>query len=234
MRARAEAAALVVEFIGVFALTFVGAGAIVGTGGQNLVAIAFAHGLTIAVMVAAAGHISGGVYNPAVAIGLMATGKLPLVRGAGFIVAELLGGVVAALLLKGIFPADKIAAVRLGTPLPGAGVSAGQALLVEVVLTFFLVFVIYGVAVDKRGPATIAGLAIGLTVTLDILMGGPISGAAMNPARWFATALVDGAWTAAWVYIVGPVVGAVAAAALYTFVLLDDVRENAPVDLPQR
>ena len=235
MRARSEVPALIVEFLGVFLLTFVGAGAIIGTGGDDLVAIALAHGLSIAVMVAAAGHISGGVYNPAVAAGLMASGKLPVARGLAFIVAEVLGAIVAALLLRGIFPAAAVDAVNLGTPLPGQGVSAGQALLVEIVLSFFLMFVIFGVAVDSRGPSGIAGLAIGLTVALDILMGGGVSGAAMNPARHFGPALVQGAWRGAWVYWVGPMLGAVAAALLYTFLLLDRRQQvDESIDLPQR
>ncbi len=235
MRARSEVPALIVEFLGVFLLTFVGAGAIIGTGGDDLVAIALAHGLSIAVMVAAAGHISGGVYNPAVAAGLMASGKLPVARGLAFIVAEVLGAIVAALLLRGIFPAAAVDAVNLGTPLPGQGVSAGQALLVEIVLSFFLMFVIFGVAVDSRGPSGIAGLVIGLTVALDILMGGGVSGAAMNPARHFGPALVQGAWRDAWVYWVGPILGAVAAALLYTFLLLDRRQQvDESIDLPQR
>lgn len=226
MQRRSKLAPPIVEFLGVFLLVFAGAGAIIGTGGQDLVAIALAHGLAIAVMVAAAGHISGGVYNPAVAIGLMAAGKLSIPRGTLFIVAQLLGGIVAALLLKGIFPAAAIDAVSLGTPLPGAGVGAGRALLVEIVLTFFLVFVIFGAAIDERGAAPIAGLMIGLTITVDILIGGGVSGAAMNPARSFGPALVQGAWRDNWVYWLGPILGALAAALLYTFMLLDDDKDD--------
>lgn len=234
MKARAEAGNLVVEFLGVFLLTFAGAGAIIGTGGQDLVAIALAHGLAIAVMIAAVGHISGGVFNPAIAVGLMATGKLPVARGLAFIAAQVLGGIAAALLLKGIFPAEAVDRVALGTPLPGAGVSPLQALLVEIVLTFFLMFVIFGVAVDTRVSGPLAGLAIGLTITLDILMGGGISGAAMNPARSFGPAIVQNAWTANWVYWVGPILGALAAAFLYQTLLLDDDQQTAQsVDLPQ-
>ena len=234
MDTRGEVPKLVVEFIGTFTLTFAGIGAIVGTQGQDLVAIALAHGLAIFLMVAAAGHISGGVYNPAVAIGLMAAGKLPIPRGAGFIVAELLGAVVAAGLLKVILPAEAVDAVSLGTPLPGAGIGAGQALLMEMVLTFFLVFVIFGVAVDDRGPKALVGLPIGLTVAMDILAGGPISGAAMNPARSFGPALVQSAWRDNWVYWVGPILGALAAALLYTFVLLDRFQEqDESINLPQ-
>ncbi len=145
-----------------------------------------------------------------------------------------LGAIVAALLLRGIFPAAAVDAVNLGTPLPGQGVSAGQALLVEIVLTFFLMFVIFGVAVDTRVSGPLAGLAIGLTITLDILMGGGISGAAMNPARSFGPAIVQNAWTANWVYWVGPILGGLAAALLYTFVLLEPPQEQEEsVNLPQ-
>ncbi len=234
MKRRSGLAELIVEFLGVFALAFIGAGTIIATGGQNLVAIAFVHGLAIAVMIAAAGHISGGVYNPAVAAALMASGKMPVARGLAFIAAEVLGGIVAALLLRLIFPAARTDAVNLGTPLPGDGVSAVQALLVEIVLTFFLVFVIFGVAIDRRGAANIAGLAIGLTITIDILMGGAVSGAAMNPARHFGTALVQGAWRDAWVYWVGPILGGVAAALLYTFALMNTGgADEQAIDLPQ-
>lgn len=233
LKGRTEIAALLMEFIGTFALIFMGAGAIIHTQGNDLVAIALAHGLAIGLLVAAGGHISGGVYNPAIAIGLMAAGKLPYVRGATFIVAQLLGATAAAGLLKATLPASAVDAVKLGTPLPGMGISTGQALVVEIVLTFFLMFVIFGVAVDKRGPAAIAGLAIGLTITMDICMGGGISGAAMNPARSFGPMLVQQEWTAAWVYWVGPIIGAVIAALVYTFVMLDDSPANEPVALPQ-
>ncbi len=228
-----DIAALLMEFIGTFALIFMGAGAIIQTQGQNLVAIALAHGLAIGLLVAAGGHISGGIYNPALAVGLMAAGKLPYARGGMFIVAQLLGGVAAAAVLKAALPATAVDAVKLGTPLPGPGIGTGQAFVVEGVLTFFLMFVVFGVAVDKRGPASIAGLVIGLAITMDICMGGGITGAAMNPARWFGPALLQGEWTAAWVYIVGPILGAVLAALLYTFVMLDDTEENKAVALPQ-
>lgn len=230
---RKEIAALLMEFIGTFALIFMGAGAIIQTQNGNLVAIALAHGLAIGLLVAAGGHISGGVYNPAIAIGLMAAGKLPYVRGATFIVAQLLGATAAAGLLKAALPAAAVDVVKLGTPLPGPGISSGQALVVEIVLTFFLMFVIFGVAVDKRGPASIAGLAIGLTITMGVCMGGALTGAAMNPARSFGPMLVQQEWTAAWVYWVGPIIGAILAALIYTFVMLDDTPADEAVALPQ-
>lgn len=225
-QASQEVRALIVEFLGPFALVFAGAGAIIQTGGRDLVAIAFAHGLAIAVFAAAAGHVSGGVYNPAIAVGLVIAGKLEPIRAIGFIVAELLGGTVAALLLSAIYPASAITPVALGAPAIGPGVAVGAALVLEIIMTFFLMFVIYGTAVDERGPRVIAPLAIGLTITMDILLGGGISGAVMNPARQFGPALVAGVWANWWVWWLGPVVGAVLAAALYAYVL--EVRGQVP------
>lgn len=211
---------LIVEFIGPFALMFIGGGAIIATRGDNLVAIALAHGLAIGLMVAAAGHISGGVYNPALSIALLATGKLPLPKTVGYIVVQCLGCAVGALALKAVYPAAAVDAVKLGTPQLGAGVGLGQGFLTEAILTFFLMFAVFGVAVDKRGPATIAGLVIGLVITMDIFGGGALTGAAMNPARAFGPALVQGEWQDQWLYWVAPTVGALAAALLYNSLLL--------------
>lgn len=211
--------ALIVEFIGPFALVFAGAGAIIATGGKDLVAIALAHGLAIGLMVAAAGHVSGGVYNPAITCGLIVARKLTPVLGALYIIAQLLGGVVAAFFLKAIWPAAVVNAVGLGAPTVGAGINVGAAFFAEIIMTFFLMFVIYGTAVDERGPRAIAPLAIGLTITMDIFLGGAISGAVMNPARQFGPALVQGVWGNWWLWWLGPIIGAVLAAALYAYVL---------------
>ena len=222
----------IAEFIGPFALMFLGGGAIIATGGNDLVAIALAHGLAIGLMIAAAGHISGGVYNPAITIGLMATGKLPARKGLIYILAQCLGATVAAALLRFAVP-DATVGV---TPTLGPNVSLAQGIVVEAILTFFLMFVIFGTAIDSRGPATIAGLAIGLTIAIDILAGGPLTGAAMNPARTLGPAIVYGVWTDHVVYWVGPIVGALAAAFLYNGALLGpSVQEVEPaMELPQR
>jgi aquaporin TIP len=209
---------LLAEVIGTFALIFMGAGAIIMTQGTNLVAIAFAHGLAIALMVAAAGHISGGAYNPAVTIGLGVGRKLPWPKVVAYIIAQLVGATLAALVLKSVFPSDLTAPVGLGTPAVGEGYSNSNALIAEIITTFFLMYVIYGVAVDKRGPASIAALCIGLTISMDIFATGAVSGAAMNPARWFGPALVEGQWENGWIWIVGPVVGALIAAGVYFYV----------------
>jgi len=214
---------LIVEAIGPFALVFMGAGAIIVTAGQgspDLVAVALAHGLAIGLMVAAAGHISGGAYNPAVTLGLVLGRKLDPVKGAAYVIAQLLGATLAAVALYALFPDDARDAVHLGTPLVSDSIGSGAALAIEIVLTFFLMYVIYGTAIDKRAPAGVAPLAIGLTITMDIFAAGPLTGAAMNPARSFGPALVDGTWDDAWIYWIGPAIGAAIAALLYAYVLI--------------
>lgn len=210
--------ALLAEFIGTFTLIFIGVGAIaadaISGGGNGLVGIALAHGLAIAVMVSATAAISGGHLNPAVTIGLFSAQKIDALNAMGYIVAQCLGAIAAAFLIKLCVPAEALAGIGMGTPSVGNGVSATMALLTEIVLTFFLVFVVYGTAVDKRAPQ-VGGLFIGLTVALDIMMGGPISGAAMNPARHLGPALMGGGLQNIWIYWVGPVVGGVLAASCY-------------------
>jgi MIP family channel proteins len=218
----------IVEFVGTFALIFAGAGSIIATGGQNLVAIALAHGLAIGLMVAAAGHISGGVYNPSLTVGLVITRKMGLNRGVYYIVAQLIGGLVAALVLKALFTPEAISAVNLGTPAVGPGIGTAAAVVAELIMTFFLMYSVFGVAIDLRGARAIAGLVIGLTITMDIFVGGGLSGAAMNPARWFGPAIVQGAFADWWIWWVGPIVGAALAALLWNEVYL----KGEPVPQP--
>ena len=221
------------EFVGTFALIFVGVGAIVGTSlGKDqpgLVAVALAHGLTIAVMASATGAISGGHLNPAVTLGALSAGKISLLDAAGYWVAQFLGGLAGALLIQAVVPGGALHAVGFGTPAPGNGIGGVQALLMEAVLTFFLMFVVYGTAMDGRAPK-LAGLFIGLTVSLDIFVGGPITGAAMNPARWFGPAVTGGGLGNFWIYLAGPAVGAVAAALLWRYFLevVPAPRKSAP------
>jgi MIP family channel proteins len=208
------------EFVGTFALIFVGVGAIagasIGKDQPGLVAIALAHGLTIAVMASSTMAISGGHLNPAVTLGALSAGKISPLNAAGYWISQFLGAVAAALLIQAVVPGGALHAVNLGVPAPGSGIGGPQALLMEAVLTFFLMFVIYGTAIDGRAPR-VAGLFIGLTVTLDIFVGGPITGAAMNPARWLGPALAAGGGqlTNFWIYLLGPAGGAVAAALLW-------------------
>lgn len=210
--------ALIAEFIGTFALIFIGVGAIAAdyiSGGKlGLTGIALAHGLTIAVMVSATAAISGGHLNPAVTIALWSVKKIDNRHALVYLTAQCLGAIAAAFAIKLAVPAEALAAISMGTPALSAGVSTQMALVTEAVLTFFLVFVIYGTAVDHRAPK-MGGLFIGLTVALDIMMGGPITGAAMNPARHLGPALLGGGLQNIWIYWVGPILGAVLAAQIY-------------------
>ena len=211
----------VAEFIGTFALIFIGVGAIHHNAG--LLAIALAHGLTIAVMVSATGGISGGQLNPAVTFGLLIGGKMTLKNSVAYWIAQLAGASAAGFILLFLFSGQmddkKISLANSilisGTPdVAKNGIDMTQAILIEAVLTFFLVFVVYGTAVDSRAPK-IGGLAIGLTVALDILFGGPFTGAAMNPARVFGPALASGHWDHQMIYWVGPMLGGALAGLVY-------------------
>jgi len=192
----------IAEFIGTFALIFVGIGAI-KTAGHDVLAVALAHGLTIAAFVSATLHISGGQLNPAVTFGLLCGGHMTIANAVRYWSAQLLGGFTAALICLGLFGRD---VVVMGTPQLAINLNPAQGILVEAILTFFLVFVVYGTVVDERGRG-LAGLAIGSTITLDILFGGPLTGAAMNPARVFGPALAANFWHDHYVYWLGPLIG---------------------------
>jgi aquaporin NIP len=206
----------VAEAVGTFALIFIGAGAgTIGVGG--LVGIAFAHGLVIGVMVCAVGHISGGHFNPAVTFGFWITKRMPARDAIIYWGAQFGGGILGALALRASLPAEG----TLGRTVPAPGVSDGKALLVEFILTFFLGWVIYAVAVDERGSfAMVAGLPIGFVITFDALMGGPLTGASMNPARTLGPDLVTGTFSSIWVYFIACPAGSAAAMGLYDWLIL--------------
>lgn len=211
----------VAEFIGTLALIFIGAGSICANsfsgGAVGLVGIALAHGLTIAVMVSAVGHISGGHINPAVTFGAWIGKKISTTAAAIYWAAQLAGGLAGAILLVLVFDPTTRQAVNLGTPALGPRVTSAQGAVFELVMTFFLVFVVFATAIDERGAfKMVGGFAIGLVVTFDILAGGPVTGASMNPARSFGPAAVSGFWVGHWVYWVGPLLGGGLAGALYT------------------
>lgn len=213
------------EFVGAFTLCFVGILAINHLGdavdGLGLIGVALAHGLAIGVMIGAVGSISGGHLNPAVTIGLFCAGKIDWRNAMAYVVSQCLGGLTAAVVVLPIV--GGVQKITDGTPwFNPISVSVADAMIVEAVLTFFLVFVVYGAAVDKRGSSPVAGLFIGLTVTLDILAGGPITGGAMNPARHLGPALVSGdagRMAQIWLYWLAPVSGGVVAALLWRFLL---------------
>src|SRR5438034_5473121 len=184
----------VAEFTGAFTLIFIGAGAIISTGGDkgasDRLLIALAHGLAIGVMASALAHVSGGHFNPAVTLGALVGRQISLRLALVYWVSQLLGATVAAVMLLGVFAPAEWQPYKLGTPTLGPTVGWGSAILVEAVLTFFLAFVVYGTGIDPKGSFNaVGGLAIGLTISLDIMMGGPLTGAAMNPARWFGPAV---------------------------------------------
>ena len=215
------------ELIGTFTLIFVGVGAIAADaildGGSGLVGIALAHGLAIAVMVSATAAVSGGHLNPAVTFGLLVVRKIGLKDAATYVIAQCAGAILAAGLLWLALPADILSKISMGTPAinVGAGVTVTMALITEIVLTFFLVFVVYGTAVSKRAPS-MGGLFIGLTIVMDILIGGPISGAAMNPARHLGPALFGGGMQNMWVYWLGPMIGGALGAVAYKYGLKEE------------
>ena len=204
---------LFAECLGTFTLVLLGAGAIV-EGKADLLGVALAHGLAIFVMVAALAGISGAHFNPAVSAAMLATKRINAKEFALYVTAQLTGAALASAFLNYVYGHSN----GYGLPSIAAGTSTAQGLIAEILGTAILVFVIFGVAVDKRGPfAAISGLPIGLTITAVILSVGPITGAALNPARWFGPALVSGDWSNAWIYIVGPIFGAIAAALKYSF-----------------
>jgi aquaporin TIP len=203
------------EFVGTFTLVFVGAGSIIATHGGNLTAIALAHGLAIGVMASAVGHISGGHFNPAVTFGFLVTRRIEIHLAAAYWFAQLVAAILAAFLLQAVLPEQQVDLVNLGAPALAPGIGAGGGVVIEAVLTFFLVWVIFATAADPRGAfASISGLAIGFTISLDI-MGGAYTGAAMNPARALGPELVQNFWSDAWVYWVGPLIGGGLAAFAY-------------------
>jgi aquaporin Z len=221
----------VAELVGAFALTFVGAGSIMS--GAGLVGVAFAHGLVIAVMASAVGHISGGHFNPAVTFGFFITRRMAPVLAVAYWASQLVGATIAALLLRWIYPGSVVDGAKLGAPVLSDRISLGSGLVVEALLTFFLVWVVFATAADARGTfKSVAGLAIGLTITLDVLMGGPLTGAAMNPSRAFGPELVGNHWSDAWIWYIGPLIGGGAAALAYELLYLSPLRPP-PVGPPE-
>jgi aquaporin Z len=203
----------VAEFIGIYALVFVGSAALIvsRTGANvNLIEIALAHGLALAVMVTATMRISGHL-NPAVTVGFLAARRITPMMAGVYVAAQLLGAMAAAYTLRSVFPVSEFVAARGGGQAVASGVSSGSAYLLEAIATFFLTFVVFGTAVDPHAPK-VGGLAIGLTVAADILAIGPLTGASMNPARSLGPAFVTGAWREHWIFWAGPLIGALLAA----------------------
>jgi aquaporin TIP len=202
------------EFLGTFTLLFAAVASIaLGDQVAGVFGVAVAQGLAIGLMVSALGHVSGAHFNPAVTFGFLLTRRIEPLLAVIYWVAQVAGAIAGALVVKALFPNE----IDLDRTVPVlSGIDPWQGILLEALLTFFLVFVVFATAVDPKGtfPA-IAGFGIGLTITLDILVGGPLTGAAMNPARAFSSQLVQNVWSDAWIYYVAPLVGGGIAALVY-------------------
>lgn len=209
----------VAEFVGTFALIFIGAGALAITGinlaghsyvFENLLGVALAHGFVVIAFVYAFGHISGTHINPAVTLGFLVAGEIRFITAIWYWIVQFAGGIAGALMLKAVLPING----DLGVTILAENVSVIQGLIVEIILTFFLVTTIFNTAVSGKA-SNFAGFAIGLILIACILMGGPLTRASFNPARTLGPALAAGNYADLWLYFVGPCVGAVLAALLY-------------------
>jgi MIP family channel proteins len=218
----------VAEFIGTFALVFVGGAAIMMTKnpgtGAGLLEVALAHGLILAVLVSATMRISGHL-NPAVTFGFLVTRRIDPIMAGIYLAAQLLGAVIAAYALKALLPDMLVTAARVGGQSVAIDVSFGQAIGLEMIATFFLVFVVFGTAVDPAAPK-IGGLAIGLTLTAAILAIGPLTGASLNPARSFGPAVASNIFEGQLVYWIGPLIGGALAALVYDRLFLPRAAEQ--------
>ena len=218
------------EFIATFLFIFIGAGAVVSLGifssegggalGGNLVAIAMAHGLAIAILVSATANLSGGHINPAVSVAAALTRKISPTRGGLYVIAQVVGAILGALLLKAVIPDSLEGGLGSHAIMPDMGAMGG--LIVEVVLTFVLVFVIFATAVDPKGPKHLAPFAIGGAVLVIHLVAVPLTGASVNPARTIGPALAAGQWADHWVYWAGPLLGGGIAGVLYQLVFMQE------------
>ncbi len=208
----------VAEFVGTFALVFVGGGAIITSpivqSQATVLSVALAHGLILALLVSATMNISGGHLNPAVTAGVLVTGRIEPMMAVIHWIAQILGAIIAAYALKALFPASVVTMTQIGGQRISADTSFTQAIFLEAIATFFLVFVVFGTAVDPRGPK-LGGMAIGLTIAADILAIGPLTGGSMNPARSLGPAVVSHIFEGQTVYWIGPLLGGIVAALLY-------------------
>ncbi len=215
---------VVAEGVGTFALVFFGCAAVlvnVYPGAKyDLLGIALVHAIVLGVMVTATMNISGGHLNPAVTIGLWSGRRIDGRTAAAYVAVQLAAGVLAALAVRLLVPANVSRIGTLGTPAIVSTMTLGTAIVLEALLTFFLVFAVYGTAVAPGAPK-VGGFGIGLVLFFDIMIGGPLTGAAMNPARAFGPALVSGTWFAQIVWWVGPILGGVVAAQVWERVLLE-------------
>ncbi len=211
------------ELVGTFILVFGGTAVAVGAilsrptagGAYDSLAIALAFGLALAAVVAAIGHVSGAHVNPAVTLGMAAAGKFPWKYTPVYVAAQLVGAILAAMATWLAFGAPGRDKASLAATYPAQGVGDFQAFLLEILITFILVFVVMSVATDQRAPAAIAPIAVGFALAIGVFIAGPVTGGAVNPARALGPMIVAGDLTSAWLYILGPIIGGILAALLY-------------------
>ena len=228
------------EAAGTFLFIFVGAGAVVvndyattqGGSGPGLVGVALAHGLALAALVSALGAVSGAHFNPAVTFAVWLAGHISSPRAGLYVAAQLVGALVAGLVLRAVFDEFAWRPSNIGTPALGVAMEPLAGIAIEAVLTVLLVVAVFGTAIDRRAPP-IGGIAIGLAVAADILMGGPLTGGAMNPARWFGPAVASGALDHWYVWWVGPLLGAAVAAWIYRLALAERGRADVTPGTPE-
>ena len=220
----------VAEFVGIFALVFIGGGAIIlsqaGDSEIGLLEIAIAHGVALGIMVSATMRISGHL-NPAVTFGFLAARRIEPIMAGLYIIAQVTGAILAAWTLSALFPEPLVDAARVGGQSIALSITGTQAWMLEAIATFFLVFVVFATAVDPEAPQ-VGGFAIGLTVTVGILAIGPLTGGSMNPARSLGPAIVSGIYEAQLIYWTAPIVGGLLAGFLYDFLFLR--RRPDPID----
>ena len=221
---RAKLRPLTAEFIGTFGLVFIGGGSVVvneaRSGALGLTGVALANAMVLAVMVTALMRISGAHFNPAVTLGLWLNNKIDAKNAGAYVATQLLAAIIAALLIRALLPSVAGEITGYGTPRIAGDVDIIQAILIEAILTFFLVSAVFGTAVSSEAPSGIGGFGIGLVLLFGILVGGPLTGAAMNPARAFGPALVAGEWVGQAAFWIGPLLGGAAAALVWGKVLL--------------
>lgn len=213
----------IAEFFGTFALVFIGGGAIMmvqqTSAPGGLLQVAIAHGLILALMVSATMNVSGGHLNPAVTTALLAARRITATVAGVHIAAQLAGAAAAAMALKWLMPSAVFAATRGGGQSIAFDITMAQAIGLETIATFFLIFVIYGTAVNSSAPK-LGGMAIGLTIAADILAIGPLTGGSMNPARSFGPALASGVWEGQVIFWIGPILGGILAMLVWEFGLM--------------
>lgn len=218
---------LVVEALGTFLLTFIGAGSIIATqyisnGAPTypaLIVVALAHGLVLAIAVSAAMNISGGHINPAVTIGMLVARRISIPNAIAYIVSQVIGATIGGFMLMAVYPTASGSPVHWGTPILAPNVSVGAGILFEAIMTFILMYAVFGTAVDSRAPK-IGGFGIGLAVAVDIMAGGPFTGAAMNPSRAIGPAIASLDFANWYVYWIGPIAGAIVCALIYEYAVL--------------